>query len=141
MPLLYKLCLLHYLAEWTTGPQKLPHFVMSPRALTNHLPNIINCSKNDVILSFVSEKVLLVGRSAKYQPMSHHFSKQIYVWANRILIILVFLRVRNHLSTYIHKHMFNNMNSLSNYQNNVKKIVCDLLIYIYLFFKEFAIYV
>ena len=37
--------------------------VMSLQALTNHLPNIINCSKNDIILSFVSEKVLLVGRS------------------------------------------------------------------------------
>ena len=47
------------------GPQKLPppHLEMSPQALTNHSPNIINCSKNDIILSFVSEKVLLVGRS------------------------------------------------------------------------------
>ena len=137
MPLLYKLCLLHYLTERTTGPQKLPHFVMSPRALTNHLPNIINCSKNDVILSFVSEKVLLVGRLAKYQSMSHHFSKQIYVWANRILIILVFLRVRNHLSTYIHKHMFNNME----FEQLSKQCQKNSLWFIYLFFKEFAIYV
>ena len=138
MPLLYKLCLLHYLAERTTGPQKLPHFVMSPQALTNHLPNIINCSKNDVILSFVSEKVLLVSRSAKYQPMSHHFSKQIYVWANRILIILVFLRVRNHL--YLHKHMFNNnMNVESNYQNKCQKQ--KVVIYLSLIFKELTIYI
>ena len=54
-----------WMLDIVEGPQKLPppHLVMSPQALTNHLPNIINCSKNDIILSFVSEKVLLVGRS------------------------------------------------------------------------------